>query len=216
MQPRLFLVCALFVAAGGTSAWAGSTFTPTAIFGLPDRKDVDDRCHNARGFLEHASRTVDDIDAAAAVQAAASITTCFNLPRLNPDEDQQRYLYLAAATALYVAATKSTGSDATELLHQVDAMARNLGATGPDRTVVVTEVNNGGPRTSSDQLYAKKGNGGAPQRDYETVGRSPFGTAAAGKFTDEANSLLTAAGDEANREATRPQAGDAAGSPAPK
>jgi hypothetical protein len=209
-----FALSLIVVASNSAAALAVGPFSPTAIFALPDHNDVDDRCHNARAFMEHASRTVDDIDAAAAVQAAASITSCFNLPRLSPDEDQQRYLYLAAATALYVAATKSTGADAAALLQRVDEMARDLGATGPDRTVVITHVENGGPRTNSDQIYSS-GNG-TMRKDYYTVGRSPLGTAVAGKFTGDANSLLAAAGDEANHLNARPQAADVAGSPAPE
>jgi len=180
---------------------AATPFSPVAIYNLPDRSYIDDRCHNARAFADRAAKSVDDIDAATAIQAAGSFSTCMNLPRLNPDENAQRYLYLAAATALYVAATKNTGEQAASLLREVDAMARNLGATGADHTVVIEHVvQTGRPNSPGNPMPVN------PTHEYDVIERSPFGAAHAGRFTDEANELLTAVGDEASRQNARPQA----------
>jgi len=197
------------VSAVGSLIFAATApFSATSIFALPDHNYIDDRCQHARAFADHASRTVDDIDAATAIQAASSISTCFNLPRLNPDENAQRYLYLAMATALYVAATKSTGEDAAALLRKADSMARDLGAQAPDHTVVIEHVVKaegglaGNPSTAAQPANV--------QKDYYVVERSPFGAAHPGRFTDEANQLLNAIGEEATRQSSRPQAADTA------
>ena len=201
-------------AAGALIFAATAPFSPTSIYSLPDHNYIDDRCQHARAFADHAARTVDDIDAATAINAASSFSTCFNLPRLNPDENAQRYLYLAMATALYVAATKTTGDDAAALLRKADSMARDLGAIAPDHTVVIEHVVKAeGTTANNPSTEAQPAN---VSRDYYVVDRSPFGAAHPGRFTDEANQLLNAIGDEANRQASRPQAGDtAAPQPAP-
>ena len=194
--------------AGALIFAATAPFSATSIFALPDHNYIDDRCQHARAFADHASRTTDDIDAPTAIAAASSLSTCFNLPRLNPDENAQRYLYLAMATALYVAATKTTGDDAAALLKKADSMARDLGAVAPDHTVVIEHVVKsygsaaGNPSTAAQPANVSK--------DYYVVDRSPFGTAHPGRFTDEANQLLNAIGDEATRQASRPQAADTA------
>lgn len=199
--------------AAQSRAWAdGEAFSPKAVFGLPDRKDIDERCQAARKFADRAAvadPAVDDIGAADAYAAALAFAACFSLPKLVPDEDKQRYLYLASATALYMAGLQLQGKDADTLLRRAATMARDLGAVGPDRTVVIEHVvGNNEPNSPSTQPLN-------PNHDYYQVSRSPFGAAHAGRFSPEAEQLLAAIGDYyVPAQSVRPQAGSSSPAPA--
>jgi hypothetical protein len=185
-----FPLIAFALATGSIALAANPPFSARDIYALPDHSYIDDRCKSSRAYADHASQSIDDIDRDGAIAGANVFFACYSLPRLNPDENALRYLYLAAATSLYLAATKSSGEDAFKLLSWSQAMARQLGAVGPDRTVVIEHVVSGTRMNSPDNPVPVN-----PTHDYYVVDRSPFGTAHAGKFTDEANALLVAIGD---------------------
>ena len=69
-----------------------------------------------------------------AIAAANEFAACYRLPKINPDVDQQRYLMLAAAAALYLAATKTSGDEASALYKKVDSIATQLGGEAADNT----------------------------------------------------------------------------------
>ena len=99
-----------------------AAFSPQAVFALPDRANIDSRCKDAIVFAEKASHGTDAILIDDAIAAANQFAACFRLPKLNPDADQQRYLMLAAATALYLAATKTSGDEAAALYKKADSI----------------------------------------------------------------------------------------------
>ena len=111
-----------------------AAFSPQAVFALPDRANIDSRCKDAIVFAEKASHGTDAILIDDAVAAANQFAACFRLPKLNPDADQQRYLMLAAATALYLAATKTSGDEAAALYKKADSIGAQLGAEPADAT----------------------------------------------------------------------------------
>ena len=205
-----FPLVAFALATGSGALAANPPFSPRDIYALPDHNYVDERCKSSRTYLDHASQSIDDIDRDGAIAGANVFFACYNLPRLNPDENAQRYLYLAAATSLYLAATKAGGEDAFKLLRWSQAMARQLGAIGPDRTVVIEHVVSGARLNSPDNPVPVN-----PTHDYYVIDRSPFGTAHAGKFTDEANALLVAIGERADSLAAAAQPASPSASPSP-
>ena len=168
---------------------AETPFSTRAIFALPAHKAIDDRCQDARKFADRAAvadPAVDDIGAADAFAGANAFMKCLKLPRLNPDEDAQRYLFLAAATCLYMAGAKLVGADAEPLFAQSAGMARQLGGAGPLRSGAVEHA---------AQNYDANGTNNQPlnpaHESYE-VERTPSGNAHAGAFSNEANELLAA------------------------
>jgi hypothetical protein len=188
---------------GGAARAAGpaNDFSPETVFALPAHRDIDDRCQDARQFADHASQTTDDIDGPGAFIGALAFYRCFRLARLEPDPDAQRYLYLASATALYLAAMKSDREIAARMFLKADSMARELGAVGPDHlTQIVAYVGDpdsphmlltGGAWWSSADSIAMQG----------TVVRiNPLGYAHAERFTDVADSLLAAIGKSVETE----------------
>jgi hypothetical protein len=189
------LALSLSLAVGGGPARAASSdFTPEAVFALPDHHDIDDRCQDARKFADHASQTTADIDGNAAFAGAQAFFDCYRLPRLNPDEDAQRYLYLAAATALYLAATKSDHTIAGKMYLKADSMARELGAVGPDHlTQIVAYI---GDSQSGSLSALSPGAAANPAKQGTVVRLNPLGYAHAEKFTDVADALLTAIGEQ--------------------
>lgn len=189
---------------------ADTPFSPQAIFALPDHNYIDDRCLSAKTFADHASHEIDDVDRDGALAGANVFFKCYSLPRLNADENAQRYLYLATATSLYLAATKSSGVDAANLLRWTQSMARALGAIGPDHTVVIEHVVQGSRPNSIDNPVPVN-----PTHEYYVIDRSPFGVAHAGKFTPEANALLEAVGAQAARLAAAAPASPASPLPLP-
>jgi hypothetical protein len=110
------------------------TFSPQAVFALPDRSNIDSRCKDAIVFADKASRGADAILPDDAIAAANEFAACYRLPKINPDVDQQRYLMLAAAAALYLAATKTSGDEAAALYKKAASIATQLGAEAPDNT----------------------------------------------------------------------------------
>jgi hypothetical protein len=109
-------------------------FSPQTVFVLPDRANIDSRCKDANFFAEKASHGTDAILPDDAIAAANEFAACYRLPKINPDVDQQRYLMLAAAAALYLAATKTSGDEASALYKKVDSIATQLGGEAADNT----------------------------------------------------------------------------------
>ena len=175
----LTLAVAVPVAAG-----AANDFSPESVFGLPAHRDIDDRCQAARNYVDRASKTTADIDMAAAIGGARDLLGCYQLPRLAPDEDALRFLYLAAATSFYVAGTKAHGDDALALFRRSDAMARELGAQASDHTVVIEHVEEN--RTLVNPAPA------GPGKESYYVKRDVQGTAHPGSYTNVANELVKA------------------------
>jgi hypothetical protein len=197
------------LASAGVCVRADDPFSPKAIFMLSAHRDIDDRCPEARKFADRVAAddpAAPDIGAGDAYAGARAFGTCFYLPRLNPDDVKQRYLYLATATCMYMAGSRLQGHDADRLLSQASIMAREIGAVGPDRTVVIEHVVQGAaPNSAMNPVPVN------PTHEYYEVERSPFGMAHAGPFTSEANKLLAAinAYYERMEQSERPQAVDA-------
>ena len=186
-------VAALCIVSMG-AARADETFAPQAVFALPAHSDIDDRCQDARAFTTQAAKNVDAVEADTAIAAAQALILCFKLPRLNPDEVQQRFLFLAAATALYVAATRMPGERAAPWLDRADAMARELAAIEPDRSTVIVHHEAG--RSLWNPAPAN------PGKESYTVDHDPRGVSHPGPYSEVALALVRAI---AERRALVPQ-----------
>src|SRR5271166_2504780 len=101
---------------------------------MPDRQNIDSRCNDARSFADEAAKGTEEISSDQAIAAEQTFVKCFNLPKLNPDQDKQRYLILCGAAALYLAALKSTGDEAKALFKKADSIAALLGGVVSDRS----------------------------------------------------------------------------------
>jgi hypothetical protein len=128
------LAVTLLLGAVQPCAAAVPAFSPQAVFALPDRTNIDNRCQAARNFADKASQGTDSISADDAVTAANEFAACERLPNLSPDVDRRRYLILAVAATLYLAATKTTGDGAVALYKKADSIAALLGGEPPDNT----------------------------------------------------------------------------------
>jgi hypothetical protein len=124
------------------NAAASTPFDPRAVFALPDRKFIDDRCQDARRFADSASVSTDTVMPGDAVTAAKAFLACYNLESsdLNPDPDKMRYLALSAAASFYLAGTKASGSSAQRLFGAADHIAVQLGGATPDASIATVKV----------------------------------------------------------------------------
>jgi hypothetical protein len=194
-------VTMLFLVAPQPSRGADAVpFSPQAVFALPDRSNIDSRCKDASAFADKASHGTDAIAADDAIAAANEFAACFRLPKLNPDPDQQRYLMLAAATSLYLAATKTSGDEAQALYKKADSIGAQLGAEPADQTNGLKEVvhdNTKSTGSSEDELQnAVSSPGGQTTqvtRTQYTDQRNPHYSGQKLKFTEIATQLRASA-----------------------
>jgi hypothetical protein len=127
------LLCAFVAGLPARQARADGVFSAQSVFARPEANNIDDRCVSARDFAERAAKGTAGIDAYAAVAAEHAFVACLYRKRLQPNDDDLRYLILAAATAAYMGALRSDGPSSAILLRQADDMAADLGAKAPDR-----------------------------------------------------------------------------------
>ncbi len=175
-----------------------SEFSPQVVFALPDHTNIDDRCKDARAFADKAAQGTDSISADDAIAAANQFAACYRMPKLNPDVDKQRYLVLAGASALYLAATKTTGDQSIALYKKADSIATMLGGEPPDHSNGIHAIANdptkarGGPE---DQLSNAVDAGALyqVQRTTYTDERNPHGEGQKQKFTEMATQLRASA-----------------------
>jgi hypothetical protein len=185
------------------AVWAADTveFSPQAVFVLPDRANVDSRCKEANFFAEKASHGTDAILPDDAIAAANEFAACYRLPKINPDVDQQRYLMLAAAASLYLAATKTSGDESIALYKKADSIATQLGAEAPDATNGLKEVvhdNTKATGSAEDELSNAISSPGRQQtvqvtRTQYTDQRNPHFSGQKRKFTEIATQLRASA-----------------------
>jgi hypothetical protein len=190
----------LFVTPQPGSAADDAAFSPQAVFALPDRANIDSRCKDAIAFADKASHGTDAILTDEAITAANAFAACYRLPKLNPDPDQQRYLMLAAATALYLAATKTSGDEAQALYKKADSIGEQLGAAPADATNGLKEVvhdNTKASGSSEDELSnAVSSPGGQTTqvtRTQYTDQRNPHFSGQKLKFTEIATQMRASA-----------------------
>ena len=184
-NPALSCLAVLAVAALVPGpARAADAFKPESVFAMSAHNAIDSRCQDARTFADQAGKSTAAMDAQAAIAGAKSFMVCMHLPKVYTDEDAQRYLYLCATTAVYVAATKSQGDDALDLYKKSDAMARSLGASAPDKTVKVDHWAIG---TLDAGVSAPKAG-----KDTDVVSHNPLGGGQIGMYTNVANEIVTA------------------------
>jgi len=124
----------------GAESPSAEIFLPQVVFAMPDHANIDDRCKDARSFADTAAKGTDQISYDEAIGAANNFALCFRLPKLNPDQDKQRYLILCGAAAIYLAALKSGGNDAAALFKKADSIAALLGGLQSDKTNGVKAV----------------------------------------------------------------------------
>jgi len=190
----------LLVAPQPARAADDATFSPQAVFALPDRGNIDSRCKDASVFAEKASHGTEAILPDDAIAAAKEFAACFRLPKLNPDPDQQRYLMLAAGTALYIAATKTSGDEAEALYKKADSIGAQLGAEPADSTnglKAVVHDNTKATGSSEDELSNALSSAGGQTtqvtRTQYTDQRNPHYSGQKLKFTEIATQLRASA-----------------------
>jgi len=207
---RLFLAAfgclglALLVAQPCSAVGTSQEFSPQAVFELPDRANIDSRCQDAIKFADKASKGTDGISADDAAAAANLFALCYRLPKLNPDQDRQRYLVLCGASSLYLAATKSMGDVAEDYYKKADAVAALLGGVVPDNTNGLKTVSNDQTTRNSSSPEEQLANGvntrsmGQYEHQETTDARNPHDTGQRLKFTDAASLLRASAAAHLN------------------
>ncbi len=212
------------VAVVGQLPSAAAAFSPHDVFSLSDRRYIDDRCPEARAFADRAAKGTDDISAADAVAAARNFIKCYQLPNVQPDQDRERYLGIAAAAAFYLAATKTNRATASKLYQAADDLAAQLGGSTPDRTTAFVKVETGAesdPHNTAStgqqaQNDANVGQGGqGPPHTTYVVQRNALGSSEKLRYGDMVNALRV---DVANKLAeVSPSTGSpSSASPRPK
>jgi hypothetical protein len=223
MRRQLFLraltpALALVVVTLQPCAAATPDFSPQAVFALPDRTNIDDRCKDARAFSDKAAQGTDSISADDAIAAANQFAACYRMPKLNPDVDRQRYLVLAGAASLYLAATKTTGDQSIALYKKADSIATMLGGAPPDHSNGIHAIANDPTRASGspeDQLSNAIDAGAKFQVANTTYNdqRNPHGEGQKQKFTEIATQLRASADAHLNPPASAPAAPHPSSSP---
>jgi hypothetical protein len=187
-------------------------FSPQAVFALSDRTNIDSRCQAARNFADKASQGTDSISADDAVAAANELAACERLPNLSPDVDRQRYLILAVAAALYLAATKTTGDASVALYKKADSIAALLGGDPPDNTNGLKAVrydNTTTPETPEDEVK-QAANASTPQNTTQvaqteyTDQRNPHASGQKLKFKETASQLRASVAAQLSPSAPKP------------
>ncbi len=201
---------ALLLGALQPGAAAAPDFSPQTVFALPDRTNVDNRCQAARNFADKASQGTDSISADDAVAAANEFAACERLPNLSPDVDRQRYLILAIAAALYLAATKTTGDESVALYKKADSIAALLGGDPPDNTNSLKSITHDytkTPETAEDEVN-NAARAGTPQNtpphaEYIDQ-RDPHASGQKLKFKETASQLRASVAAQLSPPAAKP------------
>ena len=126
---KLLVVAGIMTAAITTTlvqTVSAAGFSVEEIFRLPAHRVIDSRCPGVRTFADQAAKQTEGIVPQDAVVAAQQYIACYRLPRVNPDEANQRYLILSAAASLVLAAEKSNDENRPRLYRGADALAAQL------------------------------------------------------------------------------------------
>ena len=145
---RCALIAAAFFVSGTGITLAQATPAPLAtaapslpatIFQASYRQAIDSRCPKARAGADLIAENIDGVDLPVLAATEKELMDCSRLPRLPQAKDQTIYLQLAAGTAFYLIATRTTGATqksaltyarqvVTFLTPDVDRRQENAGA----------------------------------------------------------------------------------------